>query len=428
MTTDPSRPARVSRESRLLFLTIGVAAVVLLALARLRFPEPPAVDTATPPLERLAARASYDALAADIERVRALIGPNLVVLRLASPSDPVPRRLEDLVGRSAAPAANGHVVALRIDAGTALAAIDPGARIAGIVGPDVPSDTAHVVAVDSLRRLARLRVPEAPARPLAILALSALRTPAYVVAVEGTQAGVTVRPVFLGHGDRFGAARWSRPVLPLGGVAVAPGALLFSLAGEFLGCVVSEDGGLAVAGARDVLEAVEQLGPGPSSMPATAGVALQTMTPSLARATGAPQGVVVAEVDPRGPAAAVLQPADVITSVDGRPADTADRVLLDLASRPVGAAVSVAIVRMGEPLTVSLTLAAAEAEVARGADSLLPGDVVVRAGNLSDPTPAQLRRLLAQPGGPALVTVVVRRQGRQQVLAVPAAGSNEDRR
>jgi serine protease Do len=258
--------------------------------------------------------------------------------------------------------------------------------------------------------------------------LSALRTPAYVVAVEGTQAGVTVRPVFLGHGDRFGAARWGRPVLPLGGVAVAPGALLFSLAGEFLGCVVSEDGGLAVAGARDVLDAVERLGSGPSALPATAGVALQSLTPSLARATGAPHGVVVAEVDPRGPAAAVLRPADVILSVDDRPADTADRVLLDLAARPVGAVVSIAIVRMGEPLTVSVTLAAARAEAVQGGDSLLPGDVVLRAGNLADPTPAQLRRLLGQPDGPALVTVVVRRQGRQHVLALPAAGSNENRR
>ena len=79
------RKARVSRESRLLFVTIGVAAVVLLGLARMRFPKPPVVDTATPPLEKLAARASYDALAADIERVRALVAPNLIVLRLGRP-------------------------------------------------------------------------------------------------------------------------------------------------------------------------------------------------------------------------------------------------------------------------------------------------------------------------------------------------------
>src|SRR5687768_13930623 len=100
MTDDSTRKARVSRESRLLFVTIGVAAIVLLGLARMRFPKPPVVDTATPPLERLAARASYDALAADIERVRALVAPNLIVLRLASPSDPSPRGLEEVFGRS----------------------------------------------------------------------------------------------------------------------------------------------------------------------------------------------------------------------------------------------------------------------------------------------------------------------------------------
>src|SRR5688572_17822581 len=103
MADDQPRQPRLSRESRLLFLTIAVAALVLLALARLRFPERPIADTIAP-LERLAARASYDALAADIQRVEATIAPNLVVLRVAMRSDTEPRQLRDVLdGSDAAP-------------------------------------------------------------------------------------------------------------------------------------------------------------------------------------------------------------------------------------------------------------------------------------------------------------------------------------
>ena len=163
-------------------------------------------------------------------------------------------------------------------------------------------------------------VPEAPARELMVLALEALRTPVYVVAVEGTQAGVTLRPVFLGRGDRFGSARWARQLLPLGGIPVEPGALLFSLDGEFVGSVVVEDGAPAIADARDVLDSVARLASAPSAVPSTAGVSVQFLTPELASATGAPRGVVVSEVDPGGPASGILQAADVIEALRLKPA------------------------------------------------------------------------------------------------------------
>ncbi len=447
---------RVSRESRLLLLTILVSTLVLLALARLRFPETPIVDAVAPPLERLAQRASYDALVAAIERVETSITPSLVVLRITSESDAGPRATHDVLQVRDQRPVPRHVAALRIDGVTAVAALDADMRIAGIVGPTQNRGTAAVLASDPIRRLARLRVPEAPVRPLATLALASLRTPVYVVAVEGTQAGVTLRPVFLGRSDRFGTARWARPLLPLGGMALTEGALLFSLDGEFVGTVVVEDGALAIAGAADVLETAERLASASVPVPATAGIAVQPLTALLAEATGAGHGVVVSHVEPEGPAVDVLQASDVITAVDDRPTDTPDRFLLHIASRPVGQTVNVAFVRLGQSRTATLTLAAltlpaVQASIAdrpprggglafaaeRGGGSrvvavgtntplaeagLREGDIVMRAGDIAAPTPAQLRRLLDQRSG-EFVFLIVARDGRQQVIAFRPSGS-----
>jgi hypothetical protein len=444
----PSRvpgQAPVSRESRLLLLAIAVCAVVLLVLARLRFPETPAtVDTTAPPLERLAARASYDALAADIQRVEALIARNLVVLRVAQPFDSIPRTTDDVLAGSAASGDVRHTAALRTDAGSAVAWLGPGTRIEGILGGGTGGGTAEVLAADPVRQIARIRVPEATSRALATVSLSSVQTPVYVVVVEGTQAGVTLRPVFLGRGDRFATARWSRPLLPLGGVAVSPGALLFSLAGEFVGMVVPEGGAPVIVGATDVLETAQTLASSPSRAPSTLGIAIQPLTPSLSMALGAHRGVVVSEVDPGGPAAGVLQPADVIAGVDDWSTDDPEDFLLRLAARPVGQAVALTVVRKREPLSLTAVVAArTRASAGRGISfvpepgvgtravagsafaglDLEPGDVVVRAGNTRNPTPVQLQRRLEGSGQGEWVVLTIRRDGRQRIVAVRPSGS-----
>jgi hypothetical protein len=439
MTKRDPREARVSRESRLLLLTIVVCVVVLLVLARLRFPERPVVTAL--PLERLAAQASYDALAADIERVQALIAPNLVVLRVAPPLESAPRNIRDVLASPDRSSGLRHVAALRIGGGTAFASLDPGVRIDGIVGGATEEGAgATVVATDPVRRIARIRVPETATRQLPQLDLPALRAPVYVVAAEGTQAGVTLRPVFLGRGDLFATARWTQPLLPLGGVSVTPGALLFSLAGEFIGTVVVEEGATAIAGAHDVLETVGSLASAPRPAPSALGIAVQPLTPALATALSVHRGVVVSEVDPAGSAAGILEPADVITTLEGRPTEEPDDLLIQLASRPSGGSVSVSIARKGAVRTVALPLAATRPEGAEGGSvafareggagthvvegtevagtGLLPGDTVTHAGDIANPSPAQLRRMLAgvAPGGFAILTI--RRDGRQRVLAV----------
>lgn len=442
MTDSSPRRSRVSRESRLLLLTVGVCAVVLLLMARLRFPQPsPTVDASAPaPLERLAARASYDALAADIQRVEPMIAPNLIVLRVAPQLASAPHDLRDVLAPPDSPSVVRHVAALRISADAAVAVIDSGTRIDGIVGPST-SGTAAVLAIDPVRRIARVRVPNAAVAELPQVPLASLPTPLYVVVVEGTQAGVTLRPVFLGRGDRFGSSRWSRPLMPLGGIAVTPGALLFSLAGEFIGTVVIENGAPAIAGARDVLETGERLAA--SAAPSDIGIAVQPLTAALAAALSAPRGVVVSEVHEGGPADGTLEPGDVITAVDDWSTNNPDELLLRLASQPAGNAVTITMLRAGETRTVKVVLgparlAAAAASLAfafeRGIGTrveagrdlsvpgLEPGDTITRAGATRAPTPAQVRRALFQPTPTGLAVLIVRREGRQRIVAVPVIG------
>ncbi|HVB38288.1 MAG TPA: hypothetical protein VND92_07105, partial [Vicinamibacterales bacterium] len=69
-----ARRPRITRETRLLLLTIGVSVAALLLLARFRFPaQAPIVNPAPPPLERLAARATYDELATIMAQVQARV-------------------------------------------------------------------------------------------------------------------------------------------------------------------------------------------------------------------------------------------------------------------------------------------------------------------------------------------------------------------
>jgi hypothetical protein len=439
--TPPVR--RVSRETRLLVVTILVSGLVLLLLSRLRFPEPPAVvTTSAQPLERLAARASFEDLARRVAQIEASIAPNLIVLRLAPRADPPPSRLSDVLMRAdPSPADVRHVPALRLDATTALAAIPPDTRISGVVGLPESSGTAGIVATDPVRRLARVRVPEGPARSLPQLPLSQLRTPTYVVAVEGTHAGLTLRPVFLGRSDRFGSPRWTRPMLPLGGIVVTPGALIFTLDGEFLGCAVVEQGILAIAGAAEVVDAVTALRDAVPA-PADPGFAVQPLSPALAAATGATHGVVVSEVLEGGAASDVLEPGDVITEVDGQAVDAPEPLLLGLATRLSAGPAPITFLRAGEVHRAELSPAAtvheqtgdplmlrAVAGVGSRIVSVQPGsafdaagladtDVIVGIGGTRAPSPAQVRRAIAQAAPGASLLFAVRRDDRQRVVAV----------
>jgi S1-C subfamily serine protease len=176
------------------------------------------------------------------------------------------------------------------------------------------------------------------------------------------------------------------------------------------------------------------------------GVAVQRLTAELALATGAGRGVIVAEVDSDGPAASVLEPGDVLTMVGDQPISDPGGFLLDVAQRHADDRVDVAFVRAGKAATARLTLRAANVDRDAEAVSfvrepgagtrleggggeripgLQPGDIVTRAAATVAPTPAQLRAVLARPSTSGFLTLVVRRSGRQQVIAVRATAGSD---
>lgn len=435
----------MTRETRLLLATIGVSAVVVLLLSTLRFPDSPRITEAPPaPLERLAASAAYEQLARSVERVSRRVSPDLFIVRSGTANGHASRSLSDVLSHPLAVDIGRHFPALRVADTRAVLATD--LQSGGASLDDQSGRALRVVAVDTLRRVTLLDVPRASSAQVAPVTLSELQTPTYVVIAEGTAAGVAFRPVFVGSADRFSDPRWTRQLLAVSGTPLtSAGALVFSLEGQFIGAaVVQPNGTFAIAGAAEIISTASELGAGAGTPTLDTGIRVQSLTPALATALNAPQGVVVASVEPNGLAAGSLQPTDVITSIDGTPVSLPDDVLVRLAKMR-SPAINMNVVRGGVPLAVTLTRdgparapgqplgdtasferiagsGSVVTSVAASSPLALAGlrvrDLVVRVGALSAPTPAQLAASLRQIQDGGTLVLVVRRDGVDHVLAV----------
>jgi len=232
---------RLSRETRLLLIVIVLSVAVLLTLSRFRFPEATAgEDSASPaPLQRLAARATYDELAAIIADLGERVQPFVEVLRVETAGQ------------------NRFVPAVRVRPDLALAHVEPDSRIVAVI--DRPG-TPEVAAYDEARQLVLVRVAVDPGRVVAVRGESTTSTaPRYVAAVEGTRGGPTLRPVFLGRTDVLRDDRYG-DLLVLGGVLQAsPGSLIFGLDGAFAALCIMEDGFVAGVPGRALEAAVQRM-------------------------------------------------------------------------------------------------------------------------------------------------------------------------
>jgi hypothetical protein len=345
-----------SRETRLLLLTIAVSVSVLLVLARFRFPDEAPAPPAQP-LEQLAARATFDELAGIVERLNRTIAPTLVVLRTAAPESLEPRALPMLLERP--PANNqamGYVAALRVRPTTALALLGPGQTVQAVVGDD--GAVPLVLAQDPIRRLAVVRVPATDPdigwqwRPL-----SSITVPRYVVSVEASRGGPTLRPVFFGRTDRFSEPRWPVPLLVLGPTSVtAEGSFVFSLQGELIGMAVMEAGVTALLPAGALRAAADGLYEHGSPHVTDFGLSLRPLAPGEAKTVGTTGGLMIASVNKGALAEGRVRPGDVLQEVDGEPAVNPDAVLLKLAETKPGATVMFTVLRDFEALSVPVTV------------------------------------------------------------------------
>jgi hypothetical protein len=232
---------RSGRDSRLLGLVIVIALAVLVFLARFRFPETnPLPAPVTPgPLERLAARATFEDLAAAVHITLQRVEPAIMSIPLEShpPSSKVAPRV---------------TAAVRLRDDWAIAHVPTGFRIARS-----DSDPLVVHEFDAAREVAVVSRPIAASEDRLPAGLGELAAFAYVCVVEPTTDGPTASPMFLGRMRSILDNRWGSTVMaPAGSNAVPAGGLVFQLDGRLLGLSLPQPGGGTAIVPAGLLEAL----------------------------------------------------------------------------------------------------------------------------------------------------------------------------
>lgn len=330
---NPEATPRGSRETRLLLVTIAVSVAVLLLLARFRFPDQPATQSATTapaPLERLAARATYDELAASMVELERRIAARVAIVRS--------RDAEGL---------ESFVVAPRLLPDRAIALVDGAASISATGGTDV-----EVLARDEATSIVVVRVPAVDDGAVTLRQGPPRPGPRYVAVVDASAAGPTVRPVYVSRVDqREGGSNLQMSGLQL---PLNKGSAVFALDGAFLGLVREPGTSVTVVSAEALRNSMERARPTSTQARASLGIDVDVLTPALARATGADSGVVVVRVHPDGPAADSLQPGDVVQAINGVSVSAIDSFRRIERSIAPGSSVAVTGIRRRAPLEATI--------------------------------------------------------------------------
>jgi hypothetical protein len=413
------RPS-VSRDTRALLITMLVSITALWGLARLRFPERPIGPNPVPPvLAQLAPASPLESFAGAVRDLEPKILPTLVVLNGNGEGrdSAIGLRLPDgLVATFADVAAWEH------EAGLLIARNDA----TGLsIFPAPPSEFPTVL------RPWTHWTPNPSSR--------------FLLAAESSGARLFLRPVFIGSFRPMSWPPWGTEVWALPPDAeIKPGTFLFTTEGSFAGAAVKAGGGPALVPAHALTSAATQLAAERPEPAGYLGVAVQPLTPSLREALQAKSGVVVAWVDPDGPAAGSLRSTDVIEQFNQARPD--DQPAWDAIASHVRAGSEVRLkVRRGDgvqevtvraaegrsvpqPRSSGLTLrskpgAGAEVvEIALGSPAeragFQTGDIVTRIADRQGPSPAVVARVLAATPSGAYVVFVVRRGSTHRVLAL----------
>jgi S1-C subfamily serine protease len=411
---------------RLLLATVAVSVAMLLLLARYRFPEEAArqtVESAPAPLERLAARATFDELASIMADLERRVLPSIVTVAGLSASGTV------------------YVPAVRLASDRAVALLSGDRRVGPLSGGEPPV----IVFRDAARDLVVLQTPivtdAVPPLPPTI----SRPGPRYIAVVETSGAGHAVRPVYIGRTDLFTDPRWSDPLLSVAAVpqTVSPGSAVFSLDGTFIGLATESAGRVMIVPAQTLRTIAAGAPPAPA-VRADLPLEVQPLSPSLSRASGAERGVMVSYVrDPKAEVAA----GDVIQTIDGIDVMTVGGYQLVAQSRRPGAQVKLALVRRGEPLTVSVTAVEADAATVSTSEDELGavlrsvlgigaevvavepgsaaaragvrrGDLIVRVDGTLAPDSGSILKIFGSAKPATFLLLTIRREGQHQVVAL----------
>jgi S1-C subfamily serine protease len=334
------------RETRLLLATIAISAGMLLLLARFRFPEEatgPNAEPAPAPLERLAARATYDELAAVMADLERRINPAL--LALGTRGDEGIR----------------FVPAVRVTADRAVALLPADRRLVSAGNTPGPP----IALRDPSTELVVVQTTADAASVAAFPATAPRPGPRYVAVAEATGGAVAIRPVYIGRADLFADPRWSAALISVAAVqqTLSDGSAVFSLDGTFLGLATQIGSRVAIIPSNMLREAAA----GSFATPGARGelpIEVQPLTPVLATAAGAERGVMVSHVLPTASLEGDLAAGDVIVKVDGAEVTTVAGFQQVAQSRAPGAKVVLLTVRRGKPLTVAVVAVQGDAPAA----------------------------------------------------------------
>jgi len=255
----------ISRETRLLLITIVVSVGALWLLARLRFQDRPVTAApVVPVLAQLRPQSSYDDLARSLSNLR----PG-VSAAIAAAEDGRP--------------------ALRIGGEVGVGLADSGFDLVRVPAADVPSVMAWTPRIFDY--------------------------PRYLVAADLVDGNLSLRPVFVGSLVPVESPVWQGSIWRLPpGLTLAPGTFVFTTEGMFAGVAVEHAGAPSIVPGALVLGAAERLANQIPHVPGQLGLTVQST----------PLGLAIAWVDPAGPAANELSATDLIETVNGRAVASAD--------------------------------------------------------------------------------------------------------
>lgn len=218
---------RVSRETRMLLITVCAAIAVLWMLARVRFPDRPVIQNPVQPLlTQIAPVVTLEALATQVAEAQPRIDPFVVPLHA-----PAVRLRDDL-------AVVTTLVPDRVVSGPP----------AELVTYDVNAGIAVVHVPSSATSTPEAWTPDRPQRAR------------YLLATDVSPAGVYLRPVYIA-GFRAGAAPpWRGELWLLPPRTDAwPGSFLFTTDGRLAGLVIDLDGQLAIVPTAVLFAEAERL-------------------------------------------------------------------------------------------------------------------------------------------------------------------------
>jgi S1-C subfamily serine protease len=405
----PQRP-RLSRETRLLLATILLSIAALWALARVRFPNRPVATSPVPPLlTQLTPPPAFDDLAAEISKLESRLLPSFVKA--------------------------GSAAALRVRRGAAAVYIPPDDLHTGSTVP------AQIISRDEASGLGIVSVPDAAVGPLPPWNPIQLDRSRYAISTAASAGGVFLRPVFIGHLQAVSDPAWQTQIwiFPQR-TDLSPGDFLLTTDGALIGLVVARERALAVVPAETLLAMVDTLLQQPASPRSWVGVQVDALPEAIAASESS--GVVVAWVDPKGPAAEKLMVMDVIEALEDNVVASPTEWRVRMARLAPGASIVLRVRRASEVRQVSLVTAASPpfdaalgltmrtvrrvgadvSEVSPGSAAaragIREGDVITAVGNIRAPTAQQVETAFAAAPANRPLLVAIARGNRHHVVAL----------